>query len=914
MQKRTTRLARKNSVEAANARPVNVRKRKSIVILIVVALLATSLQGFLLTLSGNSPSLSSAGRPAASATQIPLVSNKLGVELPNTKAEAAAFVRQHSSPFNFDTLAKLRQDYALKTGQAPSQNYAAPAASLAPTPTPPSAAVPANVAPANTNGLSYAVPPPATCDPLPVDIREPNNTPLQANTIFVGQQSITQVVSTLANNADPYNNPDSDVDWMGFSARAGTTYFISIPFREEISLRPVLELYRGTVSQTSLVERIISNDEVDFIAYTPTANETLFIRVFATVNESICGGVLRVALTSQVNTPAPPTATATATVETCRDEYEDDGEPTRAKELRVSYTPTPPFGTGTGVPVTNTANTNIQQRFICPIGDQDWVFVELVKGKPYSIFTAGLSNGLDTMVTLFEVRDGTLVPIFSNDDFPGMDLASRIDFVVPAPEGTATGEYVRYYVNIKDVSGRGTSGLAYQLSLTSPGAGKSDCIDQYEGDGLPNLAKEILLRETQIHVLCPDGDADWIKFFARAGRNYQIATNFPDTTPGLETYLFVFAITFDPNDPTAITSQAQLASSLEQQTGTTPQAAVTFSVPQDGIYYAQVKNTGDVGRPGFLYQLSYQIAGTSTPPTPTPTVAPTTAGTTATPTRTATPSPTTGSTSTALNQNFSDPAFRERWMYSDLPVAQNQTQRTWEWGPAPGAAKQEPYSEAPGGSRQVQYFDKSRMEINNPKADRTADWFVSNGLLVREMVTGRMAKGDNLYEQRTPANIPVAGDLTSNNAPTYARFASLITVDSNNRATNQTGQVVKQGIARDGSIWTVNTPPEAIKNVAYISETGHNIPQVFYDFMLSKGTVYTANGFKQAPLRDWVYTMGYPVTEPYWIKATVGGVEKDVLVQLFERRILTYTPSNSPDWRVEMANVGQHYYNWRYGQ
>jgi hypothetical protein len=39
-----------------------------------------------------------------------------------------------------------------------------------------------------------------------------------------------------------------------------------------------------------------------------------------------------------------------------------------------------------------------------------------------------------------------------------------------------------------------------------------------------------------------------------------------------------------------------------------------------------------------------------------------------------------------------------------------------------------------------------------------------------------------------------------------------------------------------------------------------------------------------------------------------------VLVQVFERRVLTYTPSNPDGWKVEAGNVGQHYYTWRYQQ
>jgi hypothetical protein len=36
-------------------------------------------------------------------------------------------------------------------------------------------------------------------------------------------------------------------------------------------------------------------------------------------------------------------------------------------------------------------------------------------------------------------------------------------------------------------------------------------------------------------------------------------------------------------------------------------------------------------------------------------------------------------------------------------------------------------------------------------------------------------------------------------------------------------------------------------------------------------------------------------------------------VQLYERRVLTYTPGNSAAFEVEMGNVGQHYFEWRYG-
>ncbi|MGI8690662.1 MAG: hypothetical protein ACR2M3_18935, partial [Thermomicrobiales bacterium] len=61
------------------------------------------------------------------------------------------------------------------------------------------------------------------------------------------------------------------------------------------------------------------------------------------------------------------------------------------------------------------------------------------------------------------------------------------------------------------------------------------------------------------------------------------------------------------------------------------------------------------------------------------------------------------------------------------------------------------------------------------------------------------------------------------------------------------------------------------------------------------------------------FVVGLPITEAYWTTAMVGGVAKTVLVQAFERRVLTYTPSNPDPFKVEMGNVGQQYVAWRYG-
>lgn len=60
--------------------------------------------------------------------------------------------------------------------------------------------------------------------------------------------------------------------------------------------------------------------------------------------------------------------------------------------------------------------------------------------------------------------------------------------------------------------------------------------------------------------------------------------------------------------------------------------------------------------------------------------------------------------------------------------------------------------------------------------------------------------------------------------------------------------------------------------------------------------------------------VGLPITDPYWVRATIDGVERWVLVQCFERRCMSYTPDNPEGWRVEFTNTAAHYYTWRYGQ
>ena len=256
---------------------------------------------------------------------------------------------------------------------------------------------------------------------------------------------------------------------------------------------------------------------------------------------------------------------------------------------------------------------------------------------------------------------------------------------------------------------------------------------------------------------------------------------------------------------------------------------------------------------------------------------------------------------------FADATFERTWNRADKPVKDGRAARSWLWGPTLTAGVNEPYN---GGSRLVQYFDKSRMEINNPNADRSQPWYVTNGLLVMEMASGRLQTGDNSFEQRAQSDEALGGDPRSINdvAPGYAVLGGLMS-----RQPDRTGDSITLQLKRDASTSAIQ-PPAAANNAKFIDQTGHNIPGVFWNFMNQRGTVYENGAFVNGQVMDWLFAFGYPVTEAYWMRAKLGGTETWMLVQAFERRILTYTPSNPAAFQVEMGNVGQHYRRWRYGQ
>lgn len=248
--------------------------------------------------------------------------------------------------------------------------------------------------------------------------------------------------------------------------------------------------------------------------------------------------------------------------------------------------------------------------------------------------------------------------------------------------------------------------------------------------------------------------------------------------------------------------------------------------------------------------------------------------------------------------------FQAVWARTDAPAAEGRpvSGAPWRWGPEPLTGSFcEQYGENGLMYRFVQYYDKGRLEMNYPDRAPFRGW-VTAGRLAAELIGGQVQLGETTMESRPPSDEAVAGDPAAVNpsAPTYRDMGVVAWPVNATRAARAGGDLVTSRLAAGGGV--SDNPALARYDVrlgAYDTRLGHNIAAVFTPLALGGA--------------DDPAAPGLPLSEPYWVRARVGGVERDVLVQPFERTLLTYTPDNPPGWRVEQGNVGRHYLAWRYG-
>lgn len=255
-----------------------------------------------------------------------------------------------------------------------------------------------------------------------------------------------------------------------------------------------------------------------------------------------------------------------------------------------------------------------------------------------------------------------------------------------------------------------------------------------------------------------------------------------------------------------------------------------------------------------------------------------------------------------------DAGFWYQWRTTDLPVANGQAVRPYLWGPTviysgtetPSNPLALPNPSSTLVPRLVAYFDKGRMDLPDPNPAQPTTFLVVPGALAKELVLGQIQYGDGSFAPSVPLEVPVAGDFGDAGAPTYLTFNKIGAATDANTAQDRTGQPVDATLLRDGTIGADASLAVSVTVAAYVPETKHNVPNVFMDWFKTQSW-------------NWIYIAGYPVSEAYWATVQVAGQPHNVLMQIFERRTITYDPSAPDGYKVQFGNVGRHYYDWRYG-
>lgn len=241
---------------------------------------------------------------------------------------------------------------------------------------------------------------------------------------------------------------------------------------------------------------------------------------------------------------------------------------------------------------------------ICRTGDVDWFKFAGVGGKRYTIDIVTMDLGLDLALQLFDERRNLLD---ANDDYPLRspatpvitDTEPRINAFLAPRDGT-------FYIRVYDTLGVGGLNLTYRIVVRSEGYNDppvvpSLCNDRFEPDGLPQQAQVILANDVhEGHRFCPAGDADWVKFFASRELVYYLYTDtkLPSGAkqPGADTLLYLFS-----RDGVTL-----LDSNNNRAIDTSLDSLIVFQPVADGVYYAQIKNVGDVGGNFITYRLTLE--------------------------------------------------------------------------------------------------------------------------------------------------------------------------------------------------------------------------------------------------------------------------------------------------------------------
>ena len=172
-----------------------------------------------------------------------------------------------------------------------------------------------------------------------------------------------------------------------------------------------------------------------------------------------------------------------------------------------------------------------------------------------------------------------------------------------------------------------------------------------------------------------------------------------------------------------------------------------------------------------------------------------------------------------------------------------------------------------------QLFEKGRLEDHSANTTLPPEWRFQYGLLVDELM-------------QAGVQLPIGGDTST---LTYADLRARAA--SEERIAPPAGFTGLTAVLSDGSVFV----PFAAD---LSSSPGHVVAPRFWAY-INRQDLFPGG---------WLHDVGLPITEP--LEALVDkGADKGrrIIVQAFQRTILTDDPLNPPQWQIERANAGTDY-------
>ncbi len=172
-----------------------------------------------------------------------------------------------------------------------------------------------------------------------------------------------------------------------------------------------------------------------------------------------------------------------------------------------------------------------------------------------------------------------------------------------------------------------------------------------------------------------------------------------------------------------------------------------------------------------------------------------------------------------------------------------------------------------------QLFEKGRLEDHHANAELHPERRFQYGLLVDELI-------------QAGVKLPIGGDKST---LTYADLRMPAAPAA--RIAPPAGFTGMTTVLADGSVFV---PFSADLSPA----PGHAVPPGFWAY-INRQDLFPGG---------WLHHVGLPITEPLEAVVAKGQAKgRRIIVQAFQRTILTDDPLNPPQWRVERANVGTDY-------